>query len=87
VEVHFDHLDHAHLCARRQERAATWDGSEFYEQSSIGATWKCTATRNVFVVLLRVAIGTGVITSETIDCWHNNKRAHTQLNSREAPDR
>jgi hypothetical protein len=69
VEVHFDHLDHTRLYARRQERAATWDVSEFYEQSSIGATWKYTATRDIFVVLLRVVIGTGVVTSETIDCW------------------
>jgi hypothetical protein len=30
------------------------DVSEFYEQSSIGATWKCTATRNILVLLLRV---------------------------------
>jgi hypothetical protein len=45
------------------------------------------STRDIFVVLLRVVIGTGVITSETIDCWHNNKRAHSRLNSREAADR
>ena len=73
MEVHFDHLDCAHLYVRRQERAATWDVSEFYEQSSIGATWKWTATRNILVLLLRVVIGTGVVTSRTIDCWHNNK--------------
>ena len=54
MEVHFDHLDHGRLYARRQERAATWDVSEFYEQSSIGATWKWTATRNNLVLLLRV---------------------------------
>jgi DNA invertase Pin-like site-specific DNA recombinase len=52
-----------------------------------GGIWKCTATRNNLVALLRVVIGTGVITGRTIDCWHNNKRAHSQLNSREAPNR
>ena len=72
MEVHFDRLDHAHLYARRQERAATWDVSDFYKQLSIGPTWKWTATRYNFVVSLRVVIGTGVITSGTIDCWHNN---------------
>jgi hypothetical protein len=35
VEVHFDHLDHAHLYARRQERAATWDVSEFYKHQNL----------------------------------------------------
>jgi len=54
VEVHFDHLDHTHLYAWRQERAATWDVSEFYKQYSFGATWKWTATRNNLVLLLRV---------------------------------
>ena len=63
MEVHFDRLDHAHLYARRQERAATWDVSEFYKRTSIGATWKWTATRNNLVLLLRVVIGTGVISN------------------------
>src|ERR1019366_4725773 len=73
VEVHFDLLDHAHLYVRRQERATTWDVSKFYKQSPIGATWKWTATRDIFVVLLRVVVGTWVITSRTIDCWHNQQ--------------
>src|ERR1035437_2669519 len=50
VEVHFDHLDRAHLYVRRQERAATWNVSEFYKQSSIGATWKWTTTRTSMVL-------------------------------------
>jgi hypothetical protein len=55
VEVHFDHLDHARLYARRQERAATWDVGDFYKEPSMGATRKSTATRDILVLLLRVA--------------------------------
>jgi hypothetical protein len=86
VEVHFDHLDHAHLYVRRQERAATWDGSDFYKQPSIGATWSWTATRNILALLLRVQAATRWQLASATVPFDNRQIASTKRTSADHSD-
>ena len=58
----------------RDRAVAPYPTSTIYSGNSLGRLEADNhSTRNIFVVLLRVFIGTGVITSRTIDCWHNHK--------------